>query len=563
MGSIKKLVKASIKDANIEGNPLKDGVATTAKFVGDSVESSEIGDGTVTVDDLASTLDLSSKTVTLASDVIDFDREYFNIGLLGFKMAVNESLTVFNLVDGVVDEFHDESGTDEAEGSNDNYCASSDFYDNVNSVCVSAGFAIASVTEADTSTAGANPAQGTGTAGTFTVPSGLTSLNMKAWGAGGGHNITDGYGGAGGGFAEGTLAVTPGQAFQVSVGEGGEEGPSKGGWNGGGGGKEGSGSGGGLTAVISPGTPINSCYASMASQPANIFYLAAGSGGGPSDEGHPGRRQGGAGGGTVGQAGTGPDKSPDHVTQVNANNLSGGGGDQEQGGGGGGVSGPGSGDFGTAGGLAQGGVSSASGAGGGGGAGFYGGGGGAIALSGPGSYPGEGAGGGGSSYYGHPQITSGSTEAGNAEEGGGTADPNYVGSTNEGTNPGSGCAGAAGEDGYVLLTGSVCLAQSTTIVSNALTSTSVATTSRIVVFEENIETPTLNTDVIASVSRDGGTTFTNVTLADSGYVTGSSGQRILSGQVTISGQPSGQSMRWKLALANKKVKIHGVSLSWA
>ena len=27
-----------------------------------------------------------------------------NIGLLGFKMAVNDSLTVFNLVDGVVDE---------------------------------------------------------------------------------------------------------------------------------------------------------------------------------------------------------------------------------------------------------------------------------------------------------------------------------------------------------------------------------------------------------------------------------------------------------------------------
>ena len=65
MGSIKKLVKASIKDANIEGNPLKDGVATTAKFVGDSVESGEINDGTVTVDDLASPLNLSSKTVTL------------------------------------------------------------------------------------------------------------------------------------------------------------------------------------------------------------------------------------------------------------------------------------------------------------------------------------------------------------------------------------------------------------------------------------------------------------------------------------------------------------------
>ena len=72
----------------------------------------------------------------------------------------------------------------------------------------------------------------------------------------------------------------------------------------------------------------------------------------------------------------------------------------------------------------------------------------------------------------------------------------------------------------------------------------------------------MNTDLIASISRDGGSNFTNVTLADSGYVTGSSGQRILTGTVDVSGQPSGTSMRWKLALANNVSKIHGVSLSW-
>ena len=59
-----------------------------------------------------------------------------NIALLGFKMAVNDGLTVFNLVDGVVDEFHDESGTDEAEGSNDLYCATSDYYINSTSPSV-------------------------------------------------------------------------------------------------------------------------------------------------------------------------------------------------------------------------------------------------------------------------------------------------------------------------------------------------------------------------------------------------------------------------------------------
>ena len=99
--------------------------------------------------------------------------------------------------------------------------------------------------------------------------------------------------------------------------------------------------------------------------------------------------------------------------------------------------------------------------------------------------------------------------------------------------------------------------------SNAFTASSVPTSSRIVVFEENVASPTLNTDIIASISRDGGSNFTTATLTDSGYVTGSSGQRILTGTATISGQPSGQSMRWKLALANNAVKIHGVSLSWA
>ena len=136
--------------------------------------------------------------------------------------------------------------------------------------------------------------------------------------------------------------------------------------------------------------------------------------------------------------------------------------------------------------------------------------------------------------------------------------------------PGSGDGGAPtpntgrGEDGFVLITATAPgSATSTTIVSTAFTSTSVPTSSRIVVFEENVATPTLNTDIIASISRDGGSTFTTATLSDSGYVTGSSGQRILTGTATISGQPSGQSMRWKLALANNAVKIHGVSLQWA
>ena len=140
------------------------------------------------------------KTRHLASGQVE-DNE-FNISLLGFKMAVNEGLTVFNLVDGIVDEFHDESGTDEAEGSNDDYCASSDFYTNCNAATYSAGFSTCAVTEEDTSEAGSGN-YATGAAGTYTVPSGITSICAFLWGAGGsGTDSCDAaQAGGGGGYA--------------------------------------------------------------------------------------------------------------------------------------------------------------------------------------------------------------------------------------------------------------------------------------------------------------------------------------------------------------------------
>ena len=180
----------SITDLAVTEGKIANCAVAEAKIGSNAVTSAKINDGTVAAADLASSLDLSSKTVTLppsATAVVDQ-----NIALLGFKMAVNDGLTVFNLVDGVVDEFHDESGTDESEGSNDTYCATSDYYHNVTftPVSVSAGFAVSSITEPDTSTAGTNPAQGTGTQGEFTVPTGMTSLTMYVWGAGGGSGGT-------------------------------------------------------------------------------------------------------------------------------------------------------------------------------------------------------------------------------------------------------------------------------------------------------------------------------------------------------------------------------------
>ncbi|MBI5698179.1 MAG: hypothetical protein HZC29_06830, partial [Thaumarchaeota archaeon] len=77
----------------------------------------------------------------------------------------------------------------------------------------------------------------------FTVPNGTTSLTVKAWGAGGGKYVpaTSLYGG-GGGFAQGTLSVSPGQTYKVVVGGGGQNVASCG--SGGAGGTSGGGNGG-------------------------------------------------------------------------------------------------------------------------------------------------------------------------------------------------------------------------------------------------------------------------------------------------------------------------------
>jgi len=566
---------------------VSDSAVTSAKIADGSIVNADINSSAAIADTKLAQITTASKVATSsisqpgsssvylagdgswgAIDTSQQDTNAFNISLLGFKMAVNEGLTVFNLIDGVVDEFNDESGTDEAEGSNDRYVAASDYYINnttdsgISIPTVSAGFTTTSVTEPDTSTAGTNPAYGSGTFGSFTVPTGVTEVNVYTWGAGGGHHQTDTTSG-GGGFSSGTLAVSPGQTIEVVVGEGGVGGESdpQGGFDGysytGGAGSSAEpnspgtnnvrASGGGLSGIFNPAVASFSTMQNNSPYAPGVYLVAAGGGANNSVPG-------GAGGGLQGYAGG-------DVAQTGRTNSSDAGGGGSQSAGGQGATNAQSGRF------LQGGVGTTyvepgpgNTYGMGGGAGYWGGGGGGWHYNAP-----HGGAGGGSSYYGHPQITSGTTEDGSTSQGGGVSSPFYVAGTNEGGVDPS--PQGSGEDGYVLFdnapTSATASTTSTTIVSSAFTAASEASSARIVVFEENIDTPTLNTDIIASVSRDGGTTFSTATLSDSGYVTGSSGQRILTGQADISGQPTGQSMRWKLALANNTVKIHGVSLQWA
>ena len=77
----------------------------------------------------------------------------------------------------------------------------------------------------------------TGGLQTYTVPAGVTSLTVSAWGAQGGSGAIGGGGVAGGvgglgAYATGTLAVTPGQVLNIFVG--GQGATPTGGFNGGG-----------------------------------------------------------------------------------------------------------------------------------------------------------------------------------------------------------------------------------------------------------------------------------------------------------------------------------------
>lgn len=146
--------------------------------------------------------------------------------------------------------------------------------------CVGSGATLVSETILSTATAGTN----------YVVPVSATHIKIIAWGAGGAGMAHSGwsprYVGGGGGFAEGTATVTPGETLSLRVGQGG---PLGGGTTNNGAYRptDGTGSaGGGYTGVFRSTTPL--------------LIAGAGGGGGTTTSGLPGG-PGGGGGGTSGQ----------------------------------------------------------------------------------------------------------------------------------------------------------------------------------------------------------------------------------------------------------------------
>ncbi len=234
----------------------------------------------------------------------------------------------------------------------------------------------------------------TGSAQTFTPPTGLNSIVAYMWGAGGGGASTGGWQqefvGGGGGSAVGTINITGMTSLIMIVGQGGagqDQNTSttiRDAFGGGGGNNTSddnrySAGGGGLSGIF------NGSYTH-----ANSLLIAGGGGGGGVYNNNTSNNQGGAGGGTNGQ---------DGFCTASSANL-GGGGTQSSGGDAGVNS-----NSAAHGSALQGGKNPSSNYGGGGGGGYYGGG--------CGSYQGgsidQMGGGGGGSGYKHPTLVTNGT----------------------------------------------------------------------------------------------------------------------------------------------------------
>lgn len=258
----------------------------------------------------------------------------------------------------------------------------------------------------------------TGATQTFTVPTGVTLINVSMWGGGGAsNNVSDGAAakGGAGGFVKFTIAVTPGESLTVNVG------------------------GKGSMPVIQYRQPGGAGGMSALLRSATYLGISGGGGGGGGYGNSNTNSWGGSGGGTT--ANSGGDASV---------YSTGGGGGTQSAGGTGGTPGPGQNgaslqggngsgsNLTTLGGWPNGGNASTDQEhGGGGGGGYYGGGGGGGAGT-------WGAGGGGGSSYTDPAATSVThiKSAANDNSAPGTAETGYVTGVALGgfqtTNPGNG-----------------------------------------------------------------------------------------------------------------------------
>ena len=101
-----------------------------------------------------------------------------------------------------------------------------------------------------------------------------------------------------------------------------------------------------------------------------------------------------------------------------------------------------------------------------------------------------------------------------------------------------------------------------TLISAGQTAAAIPTAARLLLMIENVSASVaLNTDIIASVSLDDGTTWQTATLSELDYY--EAPKKLYAADVTLTAQGTAKTMRLKLATANsKKVNVHAWALNW-
>ena len=469
----------------------------------------------------------------------DINNLISNVAILGFKVATNGSLAKYSLVNQVIDEFTDSSGIDASASTNE--ALNSGYY-----YGVSTG---GSATGGTITTYGAYKVHSFLSSGTWTPPgTGTVDVLIVAGGGGGGAG-RGGGGGAGGMLYRTGLSVT-GQAYTITVGNGGA------------------------------GATDHSNSATNGQD--SVAFSVTAKGGGAGGSGVTGTtsisigKAGGSSGGTAHGADGAIASNQGTFSGWTAKGNAGGNGnasDNESAGGGGGAG-------------AAGQAGDASGNGGDGGIGFQ-----NDYRTGSNVYY---AGGGGAGYGADSGATSG--QGGNGGGGNGTAGSstgtsgagNSLGVPTAGTpNTGGGGGGGRWRDGYGFDTYATGRAGGSGIVvirynatsglegvtdltlqSNDTTAVDGAPTKAdlIMLIENAAGTATLNTDIKGFISRDSGTTFTQGTLVDEGSYATSTKRILAFHDLDISGQPSGTSVCYKITTHNqsssKSTRIHAVSHGW-
>ena len=503
---------------------ITDGTITSADMAVDPTNASTLASGTVAAARLGSgtadaTTFLRGDGTFAEIDTAGIDSNKEDIALLAFKTQANGNLARYNLVDQSVDSFEDATGVNASTSTGEERDSTGKYYGGTSSVPVTATGG--TITTDGLYTIHSFTATG---ASTFTTNTAQSVDLLVVAGGGGGGSYCGGGGGAGGYISTIGHSITA-ASYAIAVGTGG-----------------GGGSGG----------PPGPAGANGVDSRFGTMTAAVGGGGGKGyNTGSVGN--GGSGGGsdsTAGGTGT--------AGQGNA----GGTGSQassQTGGGGGGAGAAGSDGENT-------GVSPNN-YGGNGGVGL------SNSITGTATYYAGGGGGGrGGAATSPPTAGTGGLGGGGTGGQGGTATGATAGTNGTGGGGGGGShptvPAAAGGSGIVILRRptSVVAYGNMSLVSNAITAQAQPTKADVVLtYTDFTGTATINTDLIASVSRDGGTTYTAVTLASKGT---SGGHTILTANdVSISGQPAGTSMVWKVATTDQSVskatRIHAVSLGWS